>query len=63
VWCVAILGIVLKLTRPGRYDRTAVGLYLALGWSGVMLYDPVVKALPGLALGFVVAAARSIASA
>src|ERR1700712_5983353 len=55
VWCMAILGIVLKLTRPGRYDRTAVGLYLALGWSGVMLYDPVMKALPGLALGFVVA--------
>jgi hemolysin III len=55
VWCVAILGIVLKLARPGRYDRTAVGLYLALGWSGVMLYGPVVKALPGLALGFVVA--------
>jgi hemolysin III len=55
VWCVAIVGIVLKLARPGRYDRTAVGLYLALGWSGVMLYDPVVKALPGLALGFVVA--------
>src|ERR1700712_2276896 len=55
VWCIAILGIVLKLARPGRYDRVAVGLYLALGWSGVMLYDPVVKALPGLALGFVVA--------
>ncbi len=42
VWCIAILGIVLKLTRPGRYDRVAVGLYLALGWSGVMLYAPVV---------------------
>jgi hemolysin III len=55
VWCVAISGIVLKLARPGRYDRVATGLYLALGWSGVMLYDPVVKALPGLALGFVVA--------
>jgi hemolysin III len=55
VWCIAILGIVLKLARPGRYDRTAVGLYLALGWSGVMLYDQVVKALPALALGFVVA--------
>ena len=55
VWCVAILGIVLKLTRPGRYDRLAVGLYLALGWSGVMLYDSVVKALPSLALGLVVA--------
>ena len=25
VWCVAISGIVLKLARPGRYDRVAVG--------------------------------------
>ena len=29
VWCVAIAGIVLKLALPGRYDRLAVGLYLA----------------------------------
>ena len=43
VWCVAIVGIVLKLARPGRYDRLAVGLYLAMGWSGMMLYDAVVK--------------------
>src|SRR6201994_2583543 len=28
VWCVAFLGIALKLMRPGRYDRIAVGLYL-----------------------------------
>jgi hemolysin III len=39
VWCVAIAGVALKLARPGRYDRLAVGLYLALGWSGVMLGD------------------------
>jgi hemolysin III len=55
VWCVAIAGIVLKLALPGRFDRVAVGLYLALGWSGVMLYDAVVKAVPPLALWFVVA--------
>ena len=55
VWCVAIGGVVLKLTLPGRYDRLAVGLYLALGWSGVMLGDAVVKAVPPLALGLVVA--------
>jgi hemolysin III len=55
VWCVAIAGIVLKLALPGRYDRVAVGLYLALGWSGLMLYDKVVKALPALALCLVVA--------
>src|SRR5246500_381994 len=35
VWCVAIVGIVLKLAYPGRFDRVAVGLYLALGWSGL----------------------------
>ena len=34
VWCLAIAGIVLKIARPGRYDRLATGLYLAMGWSG-----------------------------
>jgi hemolysin III len=55
VWCVAIIGIVLKLMLPGRFDRLSVGLYLAMGWSGFMLYDAVVKALPAMALWFVVA--------
>jgi hemolysin III len=55
VWCVAILGIVLKLVYPGRFDRVAVGIYLAMGWSGMMLYDAVVRALPSMALWFVVA--------
>ncbi|HEY3793497.1 MAG TPA: hemolysin III family protein [Bradyrhizobium sp.] len=55
VWCVAIVGIVLKLVLPGRFDRISVGLYLAMGWSGLMLYDRVVAALPTLALWFVVA--------
>jgi hemolysin III len=55
VWCVAIVGIVLKLALPGRFDRLAVGLYLAMGWSGLMLYDAVVKALPAVALGFLIA--------
>ncbi|BAR59101.1 hemolysin III [Bradyrhizobium diazoefficiens] len=55
VWWVAIVGIVLKLRYPGRFDRVAVGIYLAMGWSGVMLYDAVVKALPALVLGFILA--------
>ncbi|SFJ09783.1 hemolysin III family protein [Bradyrhizobium sp. Gha] len=55
VWCVAISGIVLKLCWPGRFDRVSVGIYLAMGWSGVMLYDAVATALPALALGFIVA--------
>jgi hemolysin III len=55
VWCVAIVGIVLKLAVPGRFDRVSVGLYLAMGWSGFMLYDSVVTALPTMALWFVIA--------
>ena len=55
VWCVAIVGVVLKLMLPGRFDRLAVGLFLAMGWSGMMLYDAVVAALPTMALWFVVA--------
>jgi hemolysin III len=55
VWCVAIAGIAIKLALPGRYDRLALGLYLAMGWSGIMLYDAVAKALPAMALWFIVA--------
>src|SRR4030088_2981266 len=55
VWCVAIIGIVLKLVLPGRFDRVSVGLYLAMGWSGLMLYDAVVSALPAMALWLVIA--------
>src|SRR5258705_5673269 len=55
VWCVAVVGIVLKLALPGRFDRLSVGLYLAMGWSGLMLYDAVVKELPTVALAFLIA--------
>ncbi len=55
VWCVAAFGIVIKLAWPGRFDRLSVGLYLAMGWSGIMLYDAVVAALPTVALWFVLA--------
>ena len=55
VWCVAVVGVGLKLFLPGRFDRLSVGLYLAMGWSGFMLYDAVVAALPAMALWFVIA--------
>ncbi len=46
VWGVAVLGILLKLFLPGRFDRLSILLYLALGWSGVMVYDTMIHALP-----------------
>jgi hemolysin III len=55
VWCVAIVGIVLKLVFPGRFVRRWVGVYLAMGWSGFMVYDAGVASLPTLTLWFIAA--------
>jgi len=55
VWSVAMVGIVLKLFCPGRFDRLSVGLYLAMGWSGLIAYDAGLSSLPRLALWFIVA--------
>ncbi len=53
VWAVAIAGIVIKLRYPGRFDRLAVVLYLAMGWGGLMAYDAVFTTLPTLAVWFI----------
>ena len=50
VWLTAIIGIVLKLFLPGRFDRTAVVLYLLLGWSVVIAFDEVAASLPATTL-------------
>jgi hemolysin III len=55
VWSVAAIGIVLKLFFPGRFDRLAIGLYLAMGWSGVMVFDVIGDALPGPTLWLIAA--------
>ena len=46
IWGVALVGMALKLALPGRFDRLSIGLYLALGWSGVLAYEPVIAVLP-----------------
>lgn len=55
VWSVAAVGIVLKLFFPGCFDRISVGLYLAMGWSGVIAYEAGLSSLPQLAFWFIVA--------
>jgi hemolysin III len=55
VWSVAIVGILLKLFMPGRFDKLSVGLYLALGWSGVIAYESGIEAIPTTALWFIAA--------
>jgi hemolysin III len=53
VWLVAASGIALKIFLPGRFDRLSVGLYLAMGWSGVIAYDSLVSSLPSSTLWFI----------
>ena len=46
VWAVALIGVVLKLGCPGRFERLAITLCLASGWSGLLVYDSVFASFP-----------------
>jgi hemolysin III len=46
VWGAAIFGMAIKLLLPGRFDRLAVGFYLAIGWSGVAVIGARAELLP-----------------
>lgn len=55
VWALALIGVSLKLLRPGQYDRLAIALYLAMGWSGVVTYDSLFKTLSPTVIWLIVA--------
>jgi len=50
VWLTAAVGIALKFGWPGRFDRLSIGLYLVLGWSGALAYEPIAEALRPITL-------------
>jgi hemolysin III len=45
VWTGALAGMALKLLLPGRLDRVSVGLYLLLGWTGLLAMEPLSQSL------------------
>jgi hemolysin III len=49
VWTASLVGIILKLVLPGRFERLSIVLYLLIGWSGVILWDRILL-LPGTSL-------------
>lgn len=55
VWFGAVLGVVVKVVLPGRYDRLSLIAYIALGWVGVLAIGPATASLPGVSLGLIVA--------
>ncbi|MCQ2004932.1 PAQR family membrane homeostasis protein TrhA [Rhizobium sp. NRK18] len=54
IWLAAIGGIVLKCAFPGRYDRLAIVLYLAMGWAGVVVAGPIASHIPFASLLLIV---------
>jgi hemolysin III len=54
VWAGAVLGVLIKLALPGRYDRLSVLAYIALGWIGVLAIGPARDSLPGVSLWLIV---------
>lgn len=55
VWGASIVGIALKLIVPHRFGRLAVLLYLAIGWSGVLVFGALTVTLPPASLWLLVA--------
>ena len=55
VWVAAAIGIAIKVLLPGRFDRLAIVFYLAIGWSGIVLVEPLVQTLPTTSIALIVA--------
>jgi hemolysin III len=55
VWGGAVLGILVKVVLPGRYDRLSILAYVLLGWVGIIAIGPVTAALPAVSLWLLVA--------
>lgn len=50
VWSVALFGIVIKLLWPKRLEGVTTGLYIALGWVGIIALEPILTSLGVAAL-------------
>lgn len=55
VWGAALVGIALKLIVPERFGRLAILLYLAIGWSGLLVFQTLASTLPPVTLWLIVA--------
>ena len=53
VWAGAILGIVVKLVLPGRFDRLSIVAYVALGLVVLVAIEPMRRSLPPTSVSLV----------
>jgi len=50
VWTMAAIGIAIKLFFPRFLDGLSTALYLVQGWAVIAAWEPLMSALPGVAL-------------
>ncbi|HET9694826.1 MAG TPA: hemolysin III family protein [Steroidobacteraceae bacterium] len=56
VWGLAVLGIVFKTTSLGfRFHKTSVLLYVVMGWLVIVAIEPMMRAMGGFELAWLVA--------
>lgn len=55
VWGASLVGVALKLIVPQRFGRLAILLYLAIGWSGILVFQALGQALPDSTLWLLLA--------
>ena len=54
-WLGAAFGIAMKFLFPGRFDRLAILVYLALGWVGITAAGAFAQVLPPQVLSLIIA--------
>lgn len=55
VWALAALGIVAKVTVGFTYPRLSTGLYVAMGWMGIVALKPLLETMPAGGLWWLLA--------
>jgi hemolysin III len=55
VWTLALLGIVAKFTFGFRFPRMSLALYLGMGWMSLLAIKPLIEALSGAQLAWILA--------
>lgn len=55
IWALAFAGVVFKLFYTGRFRRVSTLLYIAMGWLVIVAIKPLLAALDGWTLGWLIA--------
>jgi hemolysin III len=45
IWTLAALGVAAKLTVGARFPRLSIGVYLGMGWLGLVLVRPLASSV------------------